>query len=148
MHKQAGKSKENKSRAIANSFVRDKRLQKEVYEFVDNPTKISSHSLETVQKNSPAVQQNIAQRKKDTAEAVQLGSKKRRVKRYDAGAGADWHVHKGHIKYDGNNKSRVNFNQRQAAVILNEVAQKVARYSLPTNSIHYTKCLNYINDNF
>lgn len=28
---------------------------------------------------------------------------------YEAGTGEDWHVHKDHVKYDGDNSSRINF---------------------------------------
>lgn len=36
---------------------------------------------------------------------------------YEAGTGEDWHVHKDHVKYDGDNSSRINFAGRSKTQI-------------------------------
>lgn len=71
--------------------------------------------------------------------------------RYEAGIGNDWHVHKDHVKYDGSNSSRVNFNRRPSNTIINELNWKIQRFGLQNtikNNKNYDDCIQWIKDNY
>ena len=83
------------------------------------------------------------------ARALQRKVKQREVAqliRFEAGTGADWHVHKDHVKFGSNQKSRVDFAGRNANQILAKLADKVLELGLITTSQHYQECVDYIND--
>lgn len=85
------------------------------------------------------------------AKALQRKVKQRHVTqliRFEAGDGADWHVHKDHVKFGSNQKSRVDFSGRNAQQILDKLADAVARYGLSTAGTHYQACVDYINANY
>ncbi|GAB59474.1 eCIS core domain-containing protein [Rheinheimera nanhaiensis] len=85
------------------------------------------------------------------ARALQRKVKQRHVTqliRFEAGEGADWHVHKDHVKFGSNQKSRVDFAGRNAQQILDKLADAVARYGLSTAGTNYQACVDYINANY
>ncbi|MCS4308119.1 hypothetical protein M2404_002467 [Rheinheimera pacifica] len=85
------------------------------------------------------------------AKALQRKVKQRHVTqliRFEAGEGADWHVHKDHVKFGSNQKSRVDFTGRNAQQILDKLADAVTRYGLSTAGTNYQACVDYINANY
>ncbi len=87
-----------------------------------------------------------------SANAVQLKGVVQRANgrnAYDAGIGANWHVHHGeHVKYDGRNETRVNFAGRTAQQVLTELAQVIQNNNLgytTVNNPHYNSCIRWIN---
>jgi|GEM_PF-4256105 len=116
----------------------------------------SEKSLQGTEKlgNAPAkkikdnrAEHTVQAKLQSIADVAQL-RRRQRVSSYDAGSGGDWHIHAGHIKYNGHVNSRVNFNSRAAAAILQDVNDRVQRYNLPITSTDYQSCINYINRNY
>jgi len=52
------------------------------------------------------------------------------VQLFDAGNGAQWHIHHEHIKLGNMNDSRVEFNGRSKKEIRKELGEKISRYNL------------------
>lgn len=67
--------------------------------------------------------------------------------RFEVGVGTAWHIHKDHMKYHDSDNSRVNFDGRTAAKIIEKVEDNVARYNLPTVDNYYDECITWIRDN-
>lgn len=66
----------------------------------------------------------------------------------DAGEGARWHIHFGHIKLGNDNNSRVNFNGRPRSAIRAELGEKITRYGLcvtGANEPSFRACIDFIN---
>lgn len=94
MYKRIEKSQKSKSRAAANFSVRNKSS-------VDQPYNLANNRLTKAQSSRGVVQ----------AKGIN----------YEAGIGSLWHVHKDHVKYNGDNSSRVNFAGRSKTSIRNEM---------------------------
>ena len=69
----------------------------------------------------------------------------------DAGNGAQWHIHFGHMKLGNNNNSRVNFNGRPKRAIFLELGEKINRYGLNVGGDledSFRQCIDYIRANY
>ncbi len=75
------------------------------------------------------------------------------VNSYDAGIGAAWHVHHGeHVKYNGNDDTRMNFDGRSKEEVLEHMAQYHAELpnkyrNNPVVVDSYLKCQKWVNKN-
>ena len=120
-----------KHRSAANSPGQKKNNSKQFFGFVDNRPKVKSY----FQKPADNATQFLLQR------VVQL-------ERFDAGNGAQWHIHHEHIKLGKNTDSRVEFNGRSAKEIRKELGEKIDRYNLNVGgdlAASFRECINYIN---
>ena len=108
MYEQVKNTKENKRLSPPNKISRKQSGSKSTFQFVDNrPEAIAQRKLQEMANNSPEAKQS-AQLKSEPIKVH--GSNQRVIQRFDAGIGAGWHVHFGsHLKYNGNNATRVNF---------------------------------------
>ncbi len=69
----------------------------------------------------------------------------------DAGNGAQWHIHYGHIKLGNLTSSRVEFNDRSAKEIRKELGEKINRYGLNISgalAASFRECIDYINAHY
>lgn len=65
---------------------------------------------------------------------------------YEAGQGNLWHVHKDHVKYNGDNSSRINFAGRSKTYIKKQMEQYHNTLSHDSNRHHtYLQCRKWIN---
>ena len=68
--------------------------------------------------------------------------------RFDVGIGSEWHIHEDHIKFNNSINSRVNFDKKDAAKIIEKVNENVSRYNLPTVGNYFTDCIEWITKNY
>lgn len=65
---------------------------------------------------------------------------------YEAGQGSMWHVHKDHVKYNGDDRSRINFDGRTKTYIKKEMEMYHNTLSHNKNRHHtYLECRKWIN---
>ena len=111
MNAYANKSGEQTSKAP--STQEDSNKKNEAVAATDNRPVAKHHSkLQSMANNSTQVAQ---------LNAYQLMSNRSIVQKkginFDAGTGDNWHVHKDHVKYNGDNSSRINFAGRSKTQI-------------------------------
>lgn len=73
------------------------------------------------------------------------------IQLFDAGNGAQWHIHYGHIKLGNNVNSRVDFNGRNKKAIRKDLGDTINRYGLNVGgdlAASFRECINYINANY
>lgn len=144
MYAQVEKSKENKSRAVANSVAQKKNNDQHTLGFIDNrPKGIAQRKQIEITNNNPRAKQAIqlqAMANKGVAQAKGIN--------YEAGAGDLWHVHKDHVKYNGDNSSRINFTGRSKTYIKKQMELYHNTLGHDTNRHHtYLQCRQWINKN-
>jgi hypothetical protein len=106
-----------------------------------------------------AIAQREMQLMVDNSQTVQLASERqgsvverspvvqRKGINYEAGTGNLWHVHKDHVKYDGNNGSRINFAGRTKTYIKTAMERYHNTLGHDTNRHHtYMQCRKWINE--
>ncbi|MEE3878046.1 hypothetical protein [Vibrio sp. YYF0003] len=65
---------------------------------------------------------------------------------FEAGQGSMWHVHKDHVKYNGDDRSRINFDGRTKTYIKKEMEMYHNTLSHNKNRHHtYLECRKWIN---
>ncbi len=120
-----------KHRSVANSPDQKKSNTKQFYGFVDNRPQTKFYFKKPASNATRFLLQRVAQ-----------------LEQFDAGNGAQWHIHHEHIKLGNNNKSRVEFNRGSAKEIRKELGDKIDRYSLNVGgdlAASFRECINYIN---
>ena len=120
-----------KHRSVANSPVQKKSNTKQVFGFVDNRPKATFYFKKPASNATQFLLQRVVQ-----------------LKKFDAGDGAQWHIHHEHIKLGKNTDSRVEFNRRSAKEIRKELGEKITRYGLNVGGglvASFRDCINYIN---
>jgi hypothetical protein len=123
-----------KHRSVANSPGQKKSNTKQAFGFVDNRPKAKFYFKKPASNATQFLLQRVAQ-----------------LERFDAGNGAQWHIHHEHIKLGKNSDSRVEFNQRSAKEIRKELGEKIDRYKLNVGgalAASFRECINYINANY
>ncbi|SFL08119.1 protein of unknown function [Nitrosomonas aestuarii] len=101
--------------------------------------------------SSDAIGVRRMQQLQSLSDSVQLSPLMVAQLQFDAGNGAQWHIHYGHIKLGKNNNSRVDFNGRDKKDIRKELGEKIARYGLNVAgdlSASFRECIDYINSHF
>lgn len=134
MYTRKEKSKEYKSRAVGNSPDQKKSNTTQLFGFVDNRPKSKFYFNKPASNATQFLLQRVAQ-----------------LDRFDAGNGAQWHIHHEHIKLGKNTDSRVEFNGRSAKEIRKELGEKIERYGLNVGgdlATSFRECINYINDHY
>lgn len=132
MYSQKEKSKENNNRAVGHSPGQKKSNTKQVFGFVDNRPKAKFYFKQPASNASQFLLQRVAQ-----------------LEKFDAGNGAQWHIHHEHIKLGKNTDSRVEFKRRSAKEIRKELGEKIDRYGLNVGgdlAASFRECINYINN--
>ena len=120
-----------KHRSVANSPVQKKSNTKQVFGFVDNRPQATFYFKKPASNATRFLLQRVAQ-----------------LEQFDAGNGAQWHIHHEHIKLGNNTKSRVEFNGRSAKEIRKELGEKIDRFDLNVGgdlAVSFRECINYIN---
>lgn len=143
MYAKKEKAKENKSVAVANSVTQNESYGRQGFGFVDNRSEtIAQIKLQEMANNGPQAQkavqlqamangmvllkrepsqtspnrENIVVQRRQSQQPIQFI-------RYEAGQGHLWHVHKDHVKYNGDNASRINFFGRSKTSIRKAMQQ-------------------------
>ena len=123
-----------KHRSVANSPVQKKSNTKQVFGFVDNRPKAKFYFKKRAGNATQFLLQRVAQ-----------------LEQFDAGNGAQWHIHHEHTKLGKNTDSRVEFNGRSAKEIRKELGEKIDRYGLNVGgdlAASFRECINHINAHY
>lgn len=138
MYTQIESSRNDSSLQLASVLVQKKNHVNQRAELEDNRHKgiVQKRAKDVIQSRQPL----------HIPKLVNRGVLQSKGINYEAGQGSMWHVHKDHVKYNGDDRSRINFDGRTKTYIKKEMEMYHNTLSHNKNRHHtYLECRKWIN---